>query len=207
MPNDPKTSSGIMEAIATLAARQILGWILLTSAASKLLNLDSFRNELARYPLVSRSLARWSAPLVPFAEILIASSLVLGAYWRLGAIASFALLAIFLIAVSAAITSGRRDGCGCGGLVPTKTLGPGHVATIVILGALAAFVASAERTSAALNLPWHSLLLSQVHSSPDQSSLLVGIVVANALLVSLAFSATWDLRRRRAGIDLVTGGA
>ena len=143
-------------------------------------------------------------PMVPALELLIGSSLVLGAYWRLGAIASLALLTVFLIAVVAALASGRRDACGCGGLVPTKTLGPGHVATIVILGALAVFVASAQHTSAALDLPWHDSLLPQVHSSPDQSSLLVGIAVANALLVGVASSATWDLRRRRAGIDLVT---
>lgn len=130
-----------MEAIATLAVRQILGWILLTSAVSKFLDLDSFRSTFARYPLISRSLARWTAPVIPAVELLIASSLVLGAYWRLGAIASFALLTVFLVAVIAAIASGRRDGCGCGGLVPTKTLGPGHVATLVILAAFAAFVA------------------------------------------------------------------
>ena len=88
--------------------------------------------------------------------------------------------------------------------MPTKTLGPAHIFTIGLMVGAALFLALSDSTTAALNAPWSQSLLTQSHSALDEGALLVGLAAVNALLIATAASTTWDLRRQRQSIDLVT---
>ena len=85
-------------------------------------------------------LGRPLARTLPGAELFIALALVPGPTSRFGALAAFALLAGFTLAVAVNLARGRTPDCHCFGQVHSKPIGPGTLARNTVLGATSGLV-------------------------------------------------------------------
>lgn len=181
-------------AYLSLGLRQILGWIFLASSADKLFNLKAFEQDLSQYPATRQSLVRPASILIPAIELLLALNLLLGLYWRFAAIGAAALLLVFSAAVAVAIARGHRGSCGCGGLVPTKSLSFLHLIANTVMLASASVLALLDKTSATVPLPSNGAFLEQTSRGLDPGSLLVITGTLMGLLALASLAGLGDLR-------------
>jgi len=97
------------------ALRLILGGIFIIAGIAKLLDTAEFVNTIASYDILSNSLAHFYGYLIPWVELFIGCSLVLGYSVSLSAAVSVPLIISFIIASSYALANAVGGGCGCFG--------------------------------------------------------------------------------------------
>ena len=131
-----------MKRAVTWALQLALAALLGVAGALKLADPAAFAGEIANYRLLP-SLAPYLAVTLPTVEIAIALALLVpAASWRrAAALAAFALLAVFTVAVTQVVVRGLNVSCGCFG----GNSGPVTLATVArdlaLLAAAAALLA------------------------------------------------------------------
>jgi len=97
------------------ALRVALGGIFIAASVTKLPHQAEFINIVTSYGILPDSLARFYALIVPWAELLIGCSLVLGLFTRFAAALSIPLIVSFIIASAYSLFQPVGGGCGCFG--------------------------------------------------------------------------------------------
>jgi uncharacterized membrane protein YphA (DoxX/SURF4 family) len=98
-----------------LLIRILLALILLWAGLAKLRRPDAFQLLVLEYQVLPNNLARPFGQVLPYAEILIGLSLLLGFRIRFGALCACALLVLFIIAIAMNLLRGRKLSCMCFG--------------------------------------------------------------------------------------------
>ncbi len=119
--------------LSTLAV--VLAGVVVWAAVAKLRNLGRTADDfaelgIARPRLVSR--------LVPVAELAVAVGLLVAPGW--GAVAAFALLAVFTVVLVVAMNSPTPKRCACFGTTSDRPVGPRSIGRNLVLMAMAAAV-------------------------------------------------------------------
>ena len=99
---------------ATLIARLLLGTVFVLAAAGKLAAPAEFATVVERYQLLPQPAVLPVATGLPWLELLLGLYLLLGLFTRISAAVALTLLAVFTIALTAALP---LTGCGCFGSV------------------------------------------------------------------------------------------
>jgi uncharacterized membrane protein YphA (DoxX/SURF4 family) len=135
----------------SLAARLVLGAVMLIAGAEKLTAMDTFAHSISNYQLLPLWSVNIAALLFVWTEITVGILLIAGAAVRGSALVSAALLAIFIIAVLTAMARGLEIDCGCAlskadlaakaaGATPSATEKVGWPKVFVNLATLAAAI-------------------------------------------------------------------
>lgn len=152
MRASPAPIAGPVPPWAGLLARVIVGAVLIVSGASKAsAPAEEFAVVIEAYNLVPVDLAAGLAAILPWVELLLGFSLVLGYYTRAAAFGAGAMLAVFVLAILSTKARGiELPNCGCFGSAwrPSPTL---TLAVDLVLGALAALAAKAGSLWASLD--------------------------------------------------------
>lgn len=90
-----------------------LGGLFITSSIAKFQHPDLFVSAVVSYDLLPESLARFYATVLPWAEIFVGCSLILGIFTTLAAAVSAAMTVSFIIANIYSIFHGGVEACGC----------------------------------------------------------------------------------------------
>jgi uncharacterized membrane protein YphA (DoxX/SURF4 family) len=109
----------------TLAFRLILGGVLLVAGALKINDPYASATSVRAYQILPVDLANLIGFILPFAEVVVGTFLILGIWVRISAIAGGALMMIFIIAIAQAWIRGISLDCGCfgnGGLLESDEL-------------------------------------------------------------------------------------
>jgi len=103
--------------LAQLAVRVIVGVVLIYAGASKAAGpSEEFANIIVSYGLIGADLARPLAAFLPWIELAIGWSLLLGVEVRATGAAAVALFAMFIVAIGHAVAAGiPLTNCGCFG--------------------------------------------------------------------------------------------
>ena len=108
--------------------RIILGVVFIVASAGKLSGLSLFISEVTGYGLLPFSLARVYGAVLPWVELFIGCSLVLGLFITPSLIISILATLSFIVASIFALVYGNSDSCGCfGQIIPL-----GHFASVII---------------------------------------------------------------------------
>ena len=108
----------------SLAARLILGIVLIVAGFSKATNLDASVRSTNAYQILPYTLAEILGNSLPFIEIAVGILLVVGLFTRVVGALGAAMMLAFIIAISSAWIRGISIDCGCfgeGGPVDAKT--------------------------------------------------------------------------------------
>ncbi|MGY5885277.1 MauE/DoxX family redox-associated membrane protein [Modestobacter lacusdianchii] len=128
---------------AATAARLLLGVVLVVAGALKVPDPAAAERAVRAYRLLPEALVSPVAFGLPVLEIAVGLALLAGVFVRTAAIASAALMVVFLVGVGSAWARGLQIDCGCfggGGEVAAEDTGyPGEIArdTALLLIALA----------------------------------------------------------------------
>lgn len=125
-----------------IAARLVLGLVLLVAGSSKLLALDRFNRVVRSYALLPELAIAPITLALPVAELLLAVALLGGWSSRLAATCAVVLLVLFATAIAANVLRRNTIDCGCGGWQGPTTVGWPLVARNVILISAAVAVAA-----------------------------------------------------------------
>lgn len=109
----------------TLIFRLILGGVLLVAGALKINDPYGSATSVRAYQILPVDLANLIGFILPFAEVVIGTFLILGIWVRAAAIAGGALMVVFIIAIAQAWIRGISLDCGCfgkGGLLESDEL-------------------------------------------------------------------------------------
>lgn len=118
-----------------------LGLLLITAAASKALDMSSFRAAVAGYRLMPASVVPATAAVVVAAESAVGAALVLDAWVREAAAAAALLLVTFAAGMVVNLRRGRVIPCGCAGSSRGARISWPLVVRNGLLAAAALFVA------------------------------------------------------------------
>lgn len=135
---------------AGLAARVLLGCVLVFSGASKrAAPPEEFQVVIEAYDLVPLDAARTLSRFLPWIELAVGFSLLLGFETQLAALAGGAMMATFVAAILSTKARGMElPNCGCfGGRISLPPLVTAGVDTLLIAAAALAFKAGRERLS------------------------------------------------------------
>ncbi len=97
------------------ALRVALGGIFIAASVTKLQHQAEFVNIVIGYGILPESLARFYGSIVPWAELVIGCSLVLGIFPRFAAALSIPLIVSFIVASAYSLFQPVGDPCGCFG--------------------------------------------------------------------------------------------
>jgi len=97
------------------AFRLLLGGIFLAASISKILDRSGFVSTVAGYGLLPRPLAEAYGWAIPWVELCLGSSLLLGVMPRLSAAISLPVIASFVVASGYALVKAPGSTCGCFG--------------------------------------------------------------------------------------------
>lgn len=100
--------------ISTLA-RWLLGGVLITGGAIKVVNLADSAAGVRAYQLLPDGVAGAVGWAIPFVSIVLGLVLLAGAFTRIAAIVSAVLTVLFLVVVASAAARGLSVDCGCFG--------------------------------------------------------------------------------------------
>jgi uncharacterized membrane protein YphA (DoxX/SURF4 family) len=138
---------------ATVRACQvILGIVFAWAALAKIGDPRAFAADVHNFRLVPVALENLVAVTLPWVELVAAMALVLGVRARSGAVVSLLLMALFTVAVAAAVARGLDVECGCFGTADGSAVGARKLLENVALLVLAA-IASLGR-GAELSARW-----------------------------------------------------
>lgn len=98
----------------TLLMRIILGLVFIVASYDKLLNPQQFARDISNYHLIPFGLENFVAIILPWIELFIGTSLIIGIMVEGSAIATGVLLIMFNFLVFQAMVRGFNIECGCG---------------------------------------------------------------------------------------------
>ena len=104
---------------AQLAIGLLMGW----AALAKLVDLPAFAHEVHNFQILPVPLENLVAMVLPWIELVAALSLVLRVRPRAGAVVTTGLMAVFTVAVAAALVRGLNIECGCFGTSSASRVG------------------------------------------------------------------------------------
>jgi putative oxidoreductase len=96
-----------------LAARLYLGTIFLLACWHKILDPGSFAIDIATYQIVPLALVNPMAIVLPWTELVAGLMLLIGFRTRAAALLVAGMMAMFLVAISVAVSKGLDMSCGC----------------------------------------------------------------------------------------------
>jgi len=96
-------------------SRLALGGILLAASVTKLQRQAEFIDTVAGYGILPESLAQFYGLVVPWVELFVGCSLILGIFTRFASALSIPLTVSFIVASSYALLNAVTDECGCFG--------------------------------------------------------------------------------------------
>jgi uncharacterized membrane protein YphA (DoxX/SURF4 family)/thiol-disulfide isomerase/thioredoxin len=102
-----------------LGSRLVLGGIFIAASITKLQDQSGFIDDVVRYGILPDILAQLYGIIVPWLELFIGCSLVLGIFSRLASAVSIPLIISFIVASSYRLVNPAGGGCGCFGEVIT----------------------------------------------------------------------------------------
>ena len=108
-------------------AQILLGVLFGWAALAKLGNVEAFALQVHNFRLLPAAAEHLVAIVLPWIELVAALSLVLGIRPRSGAIVAATLMALFTIAVAAAMARGLDFECGCFGTSDATRVGTGKL--------------------------------------------------------------------------------
>jgi len=121
--------------------RIAIGLVMIAAALGKIGDPAAFATQIHHYRLIPVGVENLLAILLPWVELLAGLALVLGVRARSGAWLSAAMMAVFTLAVSAAVARGLDIECGCFGTADASRVGGMKLLENLLLTG-AAFVAS-----------------------------------------------------------------
>ena len=121
--------------------RIAIGLVMIAAALGKIGDPAAFATQVHHYRLIPVGAENLLAILLPWVELLAGLALVLGVRARSGAWLSAAMMAVFTLAVSAAVARGLDIECGCFGTADASRVGGMKLLENLLLTG-AAFVAS-----------------------------------------------------------------
>jgi uncharacterized membrane protein YphA (DoxX/SURF4 family) len=136
---------------AALVVRLTLAAVFIVAGTAKLADLRSSRTTVAAFG-VPEPLARYSGTLLPVAELLTASALLLTASARWGGVSGAVLLALFSGGVAYALSQGRTPDCNCFGQLSSQRISRRTLVRNGVLLLLCVFVVA--RGSGASLMSW-----------------------------------------------------
>lgn len=138
-----------------LAARLVLGSVLLVAGLLKIPALEYSVNSVNAYRILPYDLAKIVGYALPFVEILVGLLLVVGLFTRVSAVMSGLLMVAFMIGIASAWARGLSIDCGCfgggGEIAPDETAYPTEILRDIGLLALAVWLAVRPRTVLAID--------------------------------------------------------
>lgn len=102
-----------------LGSRLVLGGIFIAASITKLQDQSGFVDDVVRYGILPDVLAQLYGIIVPWLELFIGCSLVLGIFSRLASAVSIPLIISFIVASSYRLVNSAGGSCGCFGEVIT----------------------------------------------------------------------------------------
>ena len=117
----PKTSFDAEKALMTLF-RIFCGFLLVYSTRDKLLDPSHFMSEVDDYHFLPAQLVPLAAVVIPWIEFFSGAALMLGVWWRGGAVVFCVLMLIYSEAITWAFMRGLDIGCGCGLADPSEKI-------------------------------------------------------------------------------------
>lgn len=124
---------GVLIRMCQVAIGILLAW----AALAKLGDLPAFAQEIHNFRIVPVSIENLVAMVLPWVELVTALFLVLGVAPRSGALVATGLLAVFTVAVGAAIARGLDIKCGCFGTSDASRVGLAKLLENLLLLAVA----------------------------------------------------------------------
>ncbi|KXK52111.1 MAG: DoxX family membrane protein [Chlorobi bacterium] len=112
---EPRPEDAAWAQAVSLAARLLVGFVMLIAGAGKLGAIEQFGHNIYNYGLLPLSLVNIAALLFIWVEITIGIMLIVGVAVRGSALLSSALLLLFIGAVLWAMAQGLEIDCGCFG--------------------------------------------------------------------------------------------
>ncbi len=103
-----------------LLFRVVLGVVFIAAALPKIADPLGFANAIANYHIVPMALINLLAITLPWIEIVVGAALVLGLSSRANLLTVFALLIIFIVAISITMSRGLDISCGCFSVATNK---------------------------------------------------------------------------------------
>ncbi len=95
--------------------RLVLGVIFIIAAIAKLIDIAGFINTINSYNMITDSLSHVFGYIIPWVELFIGCSLILGVFVRFSAIITIPLIMSFTVANSYALANAVGSSCGCFG--------------------------------------------------------------------------------------------
>ena len=135
-----KKKSGGFGFYAVIAARLLLGGLLVYTGYIKLLDLPKFAEDVSNFKMMPLPLNRVTAIVLPWNELVVGCLLILGIWSRAAALASLFFFTVFAIAVTSAIARNLNIECGCLGHADASKVGLATLAKDAVGLALAGFV-------------------------------------------------------------------
>jgi uncharacterized membrane protein YphA (DoxX/SURF4 family) len=131
-----------------LAARIGTGLVLAWAGLAKIGDPQAFAEQVHNFRILPVALENLAAMTLPWVEVVASLALLLGVRSRAAAVLATALLAVFTVAVLAAIYRGLDIECGCFGTSDSTHVGWVKVAQNLGMLALAGVASARERGSA-----------------------------------------------------------
>jgi len=119
----------------------VIGLVLAFAGLAKIGDLQSFASQIHNFRMVPISLENLIAMTLPWVELVAALALILGIHSRAGAILAVGLMALFTIAVGAALARGLDIECGCFGTADASRVGKVKLLQNIVMTAVAAVAA------------------------------------------------------------------
>ncbi len=166
-----------------LGCRIILGVIWITASISKILDLSGFVDTVVSYDLIPSALAEIYGWIVPWVELYLGCSLILGVLPRVSAAISILLTASFAIASTYALEKSPDSTCGCFG----SFIALSHPVSLTIDGImfLMALVLLVNRNQEFMTLGERFNRINPNLRIEKKSSYFVGLIGTAALLMGL----------------------
>jgi len=131
----------MLDPVFDIALRGAIACLLLSAAWHKVRNPIDFWQALAAYELLSEKLVQPISRLIPFAEAIVAISLVVFSTSALPILAALLLWGVYGGAIAIKLLRGRTElKCGCGGIGADQTLHWGLVARNGVLALCTGFL-------------------------------------------------------------------
>ncbi len=135
-----KKKNGRFGFYVVIAARLLLGGLLVYAGYNKLLDVPKFAEDIAHFRLLPSPLNRALAIVLPWNEFVVGCLLILGIWSRAAALASLLFFTVFAIAVTSAIARNLNIECGCLGNADASKVGLATLGKDAVGLALAGFV-------------------------------------------------------------------
>lgn len=126
---------------AVLAARLVLGLLLVVAGALKLGHATDLAAAIAGFRLLPAGTVSLLALVLPPLEIFLGLYLAAGLFTRTAAAATTGIFVVYAAAIASAVVRGIPANCGCFGPHDVATADWPHVAFDLALSAIAAFIA------------------------------------------------------------------